>query len=465
MAKRESQGLQIALILLVMLTVILCIATYFFWSQGEKLKTQLASAKEAAATADTNRNQMIDQNIRLKQLIGHGEQDDMSDIDNAYQQTMLLYGQSVPEGERNYRGLPEHLVNVIQERNKQINELSANERKLKNDQKATVEKLEKQLADTMAEWNQAKQDAEKWRAEFGKTQQDLEGKVAAAEKAYASAQRKLVTEKNKLREQLNETSNNEETLLTRVGDLEKKLTSIQRKTFETADGKITFVNQSSRFVYINLGRTDALQRQVTFSVYDVDENNLARAEPKGSIEVTRLLGDHLAEARILDDAVTDPIISGDLIYSPIWQPGQPVRFALAGLLDVDRDGVDDRDLIRNLISLNGGKVDADLSASGQRSGQLSIETRYLVLGKVESRNEAATRALRDLRQEAKTFGATEVPLERFLADMGYQSVGRTLTAGPDAEASDYRTKPYREGTGRFRPRKPPVRKLDATLEE
>ena len=462
MAKRESQGLQIALILLVILTVILCITTYFFWSQSQKYFQEFESAQEAARTADSNRNQMIDQNIRLKQFLGHADEDSLEAIEETYTENMLLYGQSVPEGERNYRGLPEHLVNVVQERNKQINELAVNERKLKEQQKAELEQMNQQLADTKNEWEKAKADASHWRTEFEKTQNDLQNKVARAEQTYLAAQRKLIAERNKLRDQLAETSSNEATLRTLVDDLDKKLTDIQRKTFETADGKITYVNQSSKFVYLNLGRADSLERQATFSVYDVDENNLARAEPKGSIEVTRLLGDHLAEARILDDTFSDPIISGDLIYSPLWQAGRPVRFGLVGKLDVDNDGADDRELIKNLISLNGGIVDAEVTPEGKRTGQMSIETRYLLLGTISKRNETAKKAMAGIREEAKTFGITEVSLDRFLADMGYQGVGRTVMSG-ERSPNNKSNAPTEQTTGRFRPRKPPVRKLDPTL--
>ena len=210
-------------------------------------------------------------------------------------------------------------------------------------------------------------------------------------------------------------------------------------------------------MYLNLGSDDALQRQTTFSVYDVDENNLARSSPKGSIEVTRVTGSHLAEARILEDSPTDPIISGDMIYSPLWQAGKPVHFALAGRMDANGDGTADGELIKNLISINGGEVDAIVDANGVRTGEISIETRYLVIGKSPSRrsNEDGAREYSRLRDEAESYGVTELSLDRFLADMGYKAVGRVVTLGSGASDSDFRSDRQRQPVERFRPRSAP----------
>ena len=132
-------------------------------------------------------------------------------------------------------------------------------------------------------------------------------------------------------------------------------------------------------------------------MYDVDENNIARSERKGSIEITRILGGHLAEARILDDELTNPIIPGDVIYSPVFQPGTAVRFALTGIMDIDGDGQSDHDLIRNLIRINGGVIDAEVDADGKRKGKISINTRYLIVGE-----EATDKTTSSLREAAGT---------------------------------------------------------------
>ena len=115
------------------------------------------------------------------------------------------------------------------------------------------------------------------------------------------------------------------------------------ESFEVADGRISWVNQNGT-VWINLGTADSLRRQVTFSVFDADLHDAAKSKKKGSIEVTRLLSDHMAEARITNDDPTNPILTGDNIYSQIWHRGKKLHFALTGVIDVDGDGQSDLQL-------------------------------------------------------------------------------------------------------------------------
>ena len=102
------------------------------------------------------------------------------------------------------------------------------------------------------------------------------------------------------------------------------------ESFEVADGRVSWVNQNGT-VWINLGTADSLRRQVTFSVFDADLHDAAKSKKKGSIEVTRLLSDHMAEARITKDDPKNPILTGDNIYSQIWHRGKKLHFALTGL--------------------------------------------------------------------------------------------------------------------------------------
>src|SRR6185436_7906434 len=181
---------------------------------------------------------------------------------------------------------------------------------------------------------------------------------------------------------------------TRVKKLEEQLTKQdravkylieQRKdepgSFEVADGRISWVNQNGT-VWINLGTADSLRRQVTFSVFDADQHDAAKAEKKGSIEVTRLLDDHMAEARITKDDPTNPILTGDNIYSQVWHRGKKLHFALTGVIDIDGDGQSDMQQALELIKLNGGIVDAYLKDDGKVDGEITANTRYLVLGDV-----------------------------------------------------------------------------------
>jgi hypothetical protein len=85
------------------------------------------------------------------------------------------------------------------------------------------------------------------------------------------------------------------------------------------------VDQRSRTVWINLGRADGLDRQTAFGVYSGDADEMGKAKKKATIEVTKITGDHSAEARITEDKAADPITPGDKVFTPLWSPGVPER--------------------------------------------------------------------------------------------------------------------------------------------
>jgi hypothetical protein len=58
------------------------------------------------------------------------------------------------------------------------------------------------------------------------------------------------------------------------------------------------------------------------------------------------------------------------------------HFALIGPMDIDRDGVDDRDWLKSMIHRNGGTVDYDLAVAGPATGAMSRRTTWYVLANI-----------------------------------------------------------------------------------
>jgi hypothetical protein len=146
--------------------------------------------------------------------------------------------------------------------------------------------------------------------------------------------------------------------------------------FEALDGKVLQVSQHSRIAIINLGRDDLLRTGLLFQVYPTRGGTLQSRTAKATLEVTRILGPHRSEARILSDRDTNPVLPGDAVDSMTWQPGEPAHFALAGLLDLDGDGKSDRLKVHALIKKQGGVIDAEVDERGERSGRVTHNTRY-----------------------------------------------------------------------------------------
>jgi hypothetical protein len=220
------------------------------------------------------------------------------------------------------------------------------------------------------------------------------------------------------------------------------------------------VNQRDNTVFINIGSDDGLQRRISFSVYDRDATDAATAVKKGSIEVLNVRGPHLAEARIMESTNSDPIVPGDIIYTPIWHPGQIQHFAIAGFIDFDNDGSSDLAKLRDLITHNGGVIDAWMDEKGELAGRLSYQTNSLILGKAPTEKDLPK--VRDsytaLSREADAYGVSKMQVDAFLTQVGYsvRSAGSANTSGPQSlraptEAPD-RTKTSGQG---FRERRPP----------
>jgi hypothetical protein len=231
------------------------------------------------------------------------------------------------------------------------------------------------------------------------------------------------------------------------------------------DGLVRWINQRNKTVWINLGEADHLRPQVTFSVYSGDEDDALGAVRKASIEVTRILSAKMAEARITDDVATNPVLEGDKIYSQVWSPGRQVGFAITGIIDMNGDGRSDLDRLKSVIDLNNGKVDAVPGPNGTIDGQMSVDTRYLILGDFpdgrRQEDEGQRRSWDRMSKEADTLGIEPISLTDFLQLMGWQSDRRTVKLGIGAQSKDFAatkedvtTINRNRGTDIFRPRKP-----------
>ena len=141
--------------------------------------------------------------------------------------------------------------------------------------------------------------------------------------------------------------------------------------------------------------------------------------------------------------LSNPILSQDNIYSPVWDPGQKTHFALVGFMDIDKDGKSDRNLIRTLIARNGGVIDAEVLDDGSRDGKITINTRYLVQGE-QANEKSKAEALRSYSQmikEASDLGVETISVERLLSDMGWRGNERTVGSGTDPSGGEFKARP------------------------
>ncbi len=451
MAARENQGLQIGLIILVMLTVILLVATFLVFRSYQDASAKMDTAKKEASDAQAALGTAVAELAEAAKLIGApGESPKMADVKTFFDADLKKYGGELPIEKQNYSGMLANLGRMTSDLNKRLadeqsrfetrNAEYAQLQKETGDKiarnEALIAKLTKDLTDEQAAFAKQKQEID---ANRDKMLADRSKDSDAAEAAQAKLQK------------------GQEDFAKRISDLQdqNQLLAIQidkerPDNFQAPDGKVTQVYAGSRIVYLNVGSADGVPRQATFSVYPRGSHRVASAERKGMLEVYRVVGPHQTEARILDEKPADPILPGDLIFSPVWTPGRFERFGLAGLIDIDGDGQSDLARVRDLIQLNGGRIDAILdekgeSPKGQEADKLTVDTRYLIVGAPPSDAGANAQELANrwsrMRADALTKGIKLVSVEEFLDYLGYRPQDRTVALGRELDPKEFSRRP------------------------
>ncbi len=459
---REAQGWQISVIIFALLTVILAITTYVFYSQSETAVKDMKAAQETAKTAQQNEKKLFYRMTAYKYVLGAGgitmgevdaarqsagqEDEEVKGLLDKFAKDMQMFGSEVgAEGAKNYVTLPEYLLAVITKQNEKVVDTNAREKKLL-DEKDSFQANEKKLTETAVSVQTVAQNdlaSEKVKFDEARTavttkMTSLETQLAGKDKTIKDITEKAVKERELLEKQVLQYQQLSDGLRTQVSSFR------EASQFEIPDGVVTWVNQQQRIAWINLGTADGLNRQTTFSVYNYDQAGVSSAKPKGRIEVIKVTGPHSAECRILDDQVANPIMPKDLIHSPAWSPGQEIHFALVGFMDIDEDGQSDRETIKRILSLNGAIVDAELEDDGTATGKLSINTRYLIQGdKPNEKTGAKVLAeYNNMLTEVQRYNVEVISVQEFLAMMGWK---------PEEKKIDYRG--AKDLTG-FRQRQP-----------
>ena len=435
MASSDNQGLQIALIIFVMLTILLSVTTFMFFREYQESDERSRADKDTATKATQDLNKTVVELRTLKEYMGVAPDASLADAKQILDDDMKKYATTAPDESKFYHPALEFLGNTLNERTAELVAARLTIQQEKDEREKVEGAKQKQV--TEAEENARKAQADLVAA---KTEFDAERKRMLED---ADDLKRQIKEKTDAMTELAETTKKKEDELTSEN---KKLTSYNTSLVEknqaldptsdsdVADGKVVWVDQRSRTAYINVGQADGLRRQTMFSVVAGDEQVGREQHTKGRLEVTDVLGPHFAEARIIDDKLTDPLVTGDKIYTPLWQPGRSEGFGIIGTIDLDNDGSDDREMVRDLIRLAGGRVDAEDTPDGKQIGKLSINTRYLIEGEPPAAN--AEKAYTKMQFDARQIGVRLIPVPKFLDMVGWKNQKQTLLFGRRGNAND-----------------------------
>lgn len=143
------------------------------------------------------------------------------------------------------------------------------------------------------------------------------------------------------------------------------------------DGSVVSINPAERQVVLGIGRRDNVVLGMTFSVYGSASQIRPDADgeyPQGkaALEVISI-DESTSTARVLAETRGNPVVPGDVIANPIYDPNKVYTFVVFGAFDADRDGVttprERTDLVATIESWGGRVVD-----------ELTGDVDFLVLG-------------------------------------------------------------------------------------
>src|SRR3954452_10525065 len=205
MAKREGQGLQIAVIIFAMLTIILAITTYVFFAQSQTAQKDLDSKNKQLADAQSNLGKANARVTIMKAALGVGDvtpadvdlakgqvgdDTDVKLVLDQFAQDMALIGEdAAPQGSKSYRTMITVLMNSLNKKNASLADLNQQMR----DQQAAKDKLVKDETDRA----QVAVDASE------KAKEDYKNQFTE----FTSARAQMDEEKAKLNAQISKTQN------------------------------------------------------------------------------------------------------------------------------------------------------------------------------------------------------------------------------------------------------------------
>ncbi len=442
MAAKENQGLQAIVIVLTIFLLLTGVGLLLVNNARKTYVAQVADLQRQNSDSQTAQAKLQAEANNYKAWIGFSEDALYDSLQPQFDDDAKRFGASMDEGSRQYKKM---LENVYEENQKLIN----NESSAKDQVKQLTERLaviegqkEAQIKEHQTALQKAADDAAAEKKKF----MDQYAAINAEKDEIAGTIQKNTAQHEEAVAKFNAEKSAFEV---NMAKLERSIDKLREgvpnpdQFAQPADGEISVVNQRYGKVWINLGSADGLRPQVTFSVVAHGDADAESAEQKGSIEVVRILDAHMAEASITSDDPKNPLLPGDRIHSQVWDRGRQVSFAIAGVIDLDKDRKSDLQRLKNIIAASNGRVVAAPDATGKlpEGNEMQVDTRYLILGSYPDGTLAVDDALRvswkALSDQAEELGVPTIALDEFVKLMGWRLDNRSVSLAAGARAEDF----------------------------
>jgi hypothetical protein len=278
----------------------------------------------------------------------------------------------------------------------------------------------------------------------------LQGKIDALGDVAKKNLGPLLQENDKVRKDqqrmASELASARKTITERGWELDRKRASEDIDVSKIAPENLATISNifgDGEMPYISLGSGDNLKPQVTFSIYGKGVDGKPLKESKGKLEVVRIVGDHLAQARITEvrDRRRDPVLVGDFLFNPAWNPNLKQHVAIIGTIDLTGEGRDNLQEFINGLKRENVVVDAymDMKTSPPKMvGEVTRQTDLLIVGaapeltgvtvKEGDKKDLIFKKMQEVQNDAAKLGVRIVRLNAFLEMSGY-TLPKPLEAG------------------------------------
>ncbi|MDG3003118.1 hypothetical protein [Paludisphaera mucosa] len=474
-ASNESQGLKIAVAVFVTLTVILAVTSYFLYSSYARSEGLLQSETDKAGKAKREADEALTQYDDFRKTIGaRATEFDPAkteiathlkkvedrlmgianivnasvakaqaagaqgpELEDAKQKVQLAIDSYRKEPNKNYISALDRLIELLENLSLVDSELAANEASLRNNLESATSVAAQQIDVQTKSAQSTRADLEAEHAKHDQDRQILLSKVDQLTTDLDQARTDNANLTTQIR-QLKEEDGRKIEQLTSI--LREQRDQLDRKenVLDHPDGHITFVDFDRNEVHVDLTRRQGARPQMNMTIFDANSPGIPTEKPKGNISLTQV-GDQFSIGKITRTASPiEPLRVGDIVYSPTWSPNEPMKFALIGPIDVNRDGRDDRDDLKRMIEAAGGSIEYDLPPpnAGKESGKLSARIQWYITDDQKERpalrenyvaksdTSIAQQAVFEQRfgemvKEARQNGIRPITLGRLLAYLGY----------------------------------------------
>lgn len=476
-AQGESkQGLIITLVFFILATLGLGVATYFGFAEQDKLTKEAKEAKNGEKTFKDDRDWYQFQTKMLYSYIGKTEGmegvdtlgtqrdqfvkgsmkggKDKEFVKKVLQDLDKRLGWNGNQAKETLEGTITKVNTDLANRSKQIVELTAALAKAKKETEAKNAELEAASAEYKKQLAEAK---EKFKNDFVKSDKDID-KLREDFKTLSTKHTKDLEaaeqEKKKLLADVKTRDADIKFLKQRIKDQQDRILAFEvqhEKAPASMGTKWKIIRMDTRGLnpYINLGSSDHVNPQLTFTIHGLAADGRPNPKPKGTLEVVNVIGPHLSQTRVtsVKDRNRDPITEGDVIYNASWNPNLKKHVAIAGIVDLTGDGRDDLEEFMRSLKRQNIEVDAYLDPKeGTMQGKITFRTDFLILGevsesnsgKLDERGEKIATGLKMMQEEAKKYGVQQKGLGAYLELIGYRLPHSTRMRKPSMYNPDRR---------------------------